>query len=221
MDWRRPPEGRRLPFRIAHKTAKNLLLTARKTTRRIRMKRAAGLLLSLGVILAPSVLRAQDTWPSRPITFVVPYGAGGYTDLVGRLTARFVEKALGKPVVVDNRAGAGGHCRHPGGRECAARWLHVLRLQHRRHLGGAVRSTPEGELRPVARPRSRWRRQFDRTSHHRQEGPAAEDAGRACVRRQIQSGQAQLWFQRRWRLDPLFGRVVPGPHRHQGGAHPV
>ncbi len=72
------------------------------------MKRAAGLLLSLGVILAPSVLQAQDAWPTRPITFVVPYGAGGYTDLVGRLTARFVEKALGKPVVVDNRPGAGG-----------------------------------------------------------------------------------------------------------------
>jgi tripartite-type tricarboxylate transporter receptor subunit TctC len=38
----------------------------------------------------------------------VPYAAGGYTDLVGRLTARYVEKALGKPVVVENRPGAGG-----------------------------------------------------------------------------------------------------------------
>jgi tripartite-type tricarboxylate transporter receptor subunit TctC len=54
------------------------------------------------------MLQAQDAWPARPITFVVPYGAGGYTDLVGRLTARYVEKTLGKPVIVDNRAGAGG-----------------------------------------------------------------------------------------------------------------
>jgi len=38
----------------------------------------------------------------------VPYAAGGYTDLVGRLVARYVENALGKTVVVDNRAGAGG-----------------------------------------------------------------------------------------------------------------
>jgi tripartite-type tricarboxylate transporter receptor subunit TctC len=38
----------------------------------------------------------------------VPYAPGGYTDLVARLTARYVEKALGKPVVIDNRAGAGG-----------------------------------------------------------------------------------------------------------------
>src|SRR5215813_13859338 len=72
------------------------------------MKHLAGLVLTLGIALAPSMLRAQDAWPTRPITFVVPYGAGGYTDLVGRLTARYVEKVLGKPVIVDNRAGAGG-----------------------------------------------------------------------------------------------------------------
>ena len=72
------------------------------------MKHLAGLVLSLGTVLAPSMLQAQDAWPARPITFVVPYGAGGYTDLVARLTARYVENALGKPVIVDNRAGAGG-----------------------------------------------------------------------------------------------------------------
>jgi tripartite-type tricarboxylate transporter receptor subunit TctC len=38
----------------------------------------------------------------------VPYAAGGYTDLVARLTSRYVEKALGKPVIIENRAGAGG-----------------------------------------------------------------------------------------------------------------
>src|SRR5436305_8042638 len=72
------------------------------------MKHLAGLVLLLRIVLAPSMLQAQDAWPARPITFVVPYGAGGYTDLVGRLTARYVENALGKPVIVDNRAGAGG-----------------------------------------------------------------------------------------------------------------
>src|SRR5712691_6331935 len=72
------------------------------------MKHVAGLLLSLGIALAPGMLRAQDAWPSRPITFLVPYGPGGYTDLVARLSARYVEKALGKPVIVDHRVGAGG-----------------------------------------------------------------------------------------------------------------
>src|SRR5262244_308385 len=72
------------------------------------MKRTAGLVLSLATTLAPTLLRAQDAWPVRPITFLVPYGAGGYTDLVARLAARYVEKALGKPVIVDYRTGAGG-----------------------------------------------------------------------------------------------------------------
>jgi tripartite-type tricarboxylate transporter receptor subunit TctC len=72
------------------------------------MKQVAGLALALAVASVPGAVHAQDAWPSRPITFVVPYAAGGYTDLVARLTARYVEKALGKPVVIENRAAAGG-----------------------------------------------------------------------------------------------------------------
>ncbi len=72
------------------------------------MKHVAGVALALAIAAAPSVLQAQESWPSWSITFLVPYAAGGYTDLVARLTARYVEKALGKPVVVENRAGAGG-----------------------------------------------------------------------------------------------------------------
>jgi tripartite-type tricarboxylate transporter receptor subunit TctC len=72
------------------------------------MKPISSLALLLGIALAPSPVEAQDAWPNRSITFVVPYAPGGYTDLVARLTARYVEKALGKPVVIDNRAGAGG-----------------------------------------------------------------------------------------------------------------
>lgn len=51
---------------------------------------------------------AQDAWPNKPITMVVPYAPGGYTDTVGRITARYLEQALGVNVLVDNRAGAGG-----------------------------------------------------------------------------------------------------------------
>ena len=71
------------------------------------MKHVAGLALLLGIALAPGPLRAQ-AWPERPITLVVPYAPGGYTDLTARLTARYLEKALGKPIVVDSRPGAGG-----------------------------------------------------------------------------------------------------------------
>jgi len=72
------------------------------------MKHAATLALALGITLPPSLLHAQAAWPERPITLVVPYAPGGYTDLTARLTARYIEKALGKPVVIDSRPGAGG-----------------------------------------------------------------------------------------------------------------
>jgi tripartite-type tricarboxylate transporter receptor subunit TctC len=72
------------------------------------MKHLGRLASALAMALVPSMTHAQDAWPSRSITLIVPYAAGGYTDLVGRMTARYVENALGKTVVVDNRAGAGG-----------------------------------------------------------------------------------------------------------------
>ena len=72
------------------------------------MKLFAGAALGLGIALASGAAHAQAAWPERAITFIVPYAPGGYTDLVARLTARYVEKALGKPVVIDHRPGAGG-----------------------------------------------------------------------------------------------------------------
>src|SRR5262245_33346517 len=73
----------------------------------VAMKFLGRTLLAFALLAAPTTLNAQD-WPDRTITLIVPYAPGGYTDLVGRLTARYMEKALGKSVIVENRAGAGG-----------------------------------------------------------------------------------------------------------------
>jgi tripartite-type tricarboxylate transporter receptor subunit TctC len=51
---------------------------------------------------------AQDNWPNRPIRLIVPFGPGGPSDIVARIIAPKISAALGQPVVVDNRAGAGG-----------------------------------------------------------------------------------------------------------------
>ncbi|WP_426956155.1 Bug family tripartite tricarboxylate transporter substrate binding protein [Muricoccus radiodurans] len=64
--------------------------------------------LAAGLAL-PAVARAQTAWPDRPIRLVIPFGAGGPTDVVGRLIADPVAAALGQPVVIENRAGAGGN----------------------------------------------------------------------------------------------------------------
>jgi tripartite-type tricarboxylate transporter receptor subunit TctC len=51
---------------------------------------------------------AQSPYPSRNITMIVPFPAGGQADLAARPVALALEKILGKPVVVDNRAGGAG-----------------------------------------------------------------------------------------------------------------
>jgi tripartite-type tricarboxylate transporter receptor subunit TctC len=58
---------------------------------------------------APSVLRAQGTFPSRTMRIIVPFAAGGSVDLTGRLLAEKLQGVLGQSIVVDNRGGAGGN----------------------------------------------------------------------------------------------------------------
>ncbi len=72
------------------------------------MKHVTKSLVAALALLTPIGASAQSAWPTKPITMVVPYAPGGYTDTVGRITARFLEQALGVNVLVENRAGAGG-----------------------------------------------------------------------------------------------------------------
>lgn len=51
---------------------------------------------------------AQDKWPSKPITYIVPFPAGGTTDILGRLIGQKLGPVLGTTIVIDNKGGAGG-----------------------------------------------------------------------------------------------------------------
>jgi tripartite-type tricarboxylate transporter receptor subunit TctC len=79
-------------------------IAMRKFHRRALLRAAAG-----GVALpALARLARADTYPSRPVTMVVPFAAGGGTDIFARILAEGMRGPLGQPVIIENVAGAGG-----------------------------------------------------------------------------------------------------------------
>ena len=61
---------------------------------------------ALALVAALPAAHAEDAFPSRPITLVIPFPPGGSGDVLGRIIGKRLSDQLGKPVVIDNRAGA-------------------------------------------------------------------------------------------------------------------
>jgi tripartite-type tricarboxylate transporter receptor subunit TctC len=66
------------------------------------------MLTGLAALILAVPTFAQETYPNRPIRLVVPYAPGGVSDITGRIVAQKMTELLGQPMVVENRAGAGG-----------------------------------------------------------------------------------------------------------------
>lgn len=75
------------------------------TSRRSFLKVAAA---ALSTPALPKLVSAEPNWPSRPIRAIIPFSAGSSIDIVGRIVLDPLSQALGQPVVVENRGGAGG-----------------------------------------------------------------------------------------------------------------
>ena len=71
------------------------------------MRFAAGLLFLSVLTLTPGVAAADDAYPSRPVTLVHGFAAGGNADTMSRIMADQMSRDLGKPVVVEAKPGAG------------------------------------------------------------------------------------------------------------------
>ncbi|MDB5379921.1 MAG: tripartite tricarboxylate transporter substrate binding protein [Rubritepida sp.] len=70
------------------------------------MKRRA--LLAAPALLAPFAASAQDSWPTRPVSLIVPWAPGGSNDVVARLLSPGLEARTGQPFLIENRPGGGG-----------------------------------------------------------------------------------------------------------------
>jgi tripartite-type tricarboxylate transporter receptor subunit TctC len=66
------------------------------------------LMLALGATALPSVRAQSAPWPNKPIRYIVPFAAGGTTDILARVVGEKLGVALGQTIVVDNKAGQGG-----------------------------------------------------------------------------------------------------------------
>jgi tripartite-type tricarboxylate transporter receptor subunit TctC len=73
-----------------------------------RLASLAAALCAATALFAPCAHAQGDAWPTRPLKLVVPYAAGGSTDIVGRAFAQKISEVLGQPMVVENRGGAAG-----------------------------------------------------------------------------------------------------------------
>jgi tripartite-type tricarboxylate transporter receptor subunit TctC len=69
----------------------------------------AWVVLSMGALALPGLAWAQDKYPSKPVTLIVPQGAGGANDAIARVIAQKLGDQLGQSFIVDNRTGAGGN----------------------------------------------------------------------------------------------------------------
>src|ERR1700682_3985535 len=83
-------------------------MTDAKGTSIFEMTRWRGLVALLALVIASPLAAETQEWPNRPIRFIVPFPAGGSTDVGARVIGEYLSRKLGQQIVVENKSGASG-----------------------------------------------------------------------------------------------------------------
>ena len=77
----------------------------------LKVSRLIGAAIAAAALTAPGLARGQsaDAWPTKQVRFIVPFAAGGTTDLFARMIGEHLQAKLGQPFIIENRAGAAGN----------------------------------------------------------------------------------------------------------------
>src|SRR3954469_24529111 len=95
------------------------------------MHRLVGIVFSaLFAVLLPNAQASAQNWPTRPLTLVVPFAAGGPSDVAGRIIAQRMSELLGQQVVVENPSGSGRYTRFESSCKVRAGWIPICDRQH-------------------------------------------------------------------------------------------
>ena len=94
------------------------------------------------VLLSGLTPNAASAYPTRPVTLVLGFAPGGPSDVMARIFSKRLEQALGQPVVIENRSGAGGNIAGEMVARATSRRLHApaRQFRHPRRQRGALQT---------------------------------------------------------------------------------
>ncbi len=183
----------------------------------LRSVRYALLTVALGVGALSS--QALALYPDKPVTIVVPFAPGGANDVVVRAIQQPFAEALGQPIIVENRGGAGGSVGAGYVARARNRRLHPADGRHR--LCREPEPLRQGAVRSLEGFRaSRGAHDLSGDLHRAPRHGRRHLAGTDRLR-QGAAWRAQLFDARRRHAAASRGRVAQAAHRHQHGAHPL
>jgi tripartite-type tricarboxylate transporter receptor subunit TctC len=173
-------------------------------------RRALLLAAAASPLAAPAL--AQAPWPIRPVRIVVPFPPGGSNDVVARPLAERLQARLGQPVVIDNRAGAGGAIGATAVAQSPADGYTLMVSSSSFATTSITQRVPWGVLENFTPVALLARSPFIAPAHPDFPARSVTDLVRMARER---PGAIDAWFLRPWRHQSLRHRIFLPARRHQ------